>query len=160
MLKLVEGSDAPTWDGGARTLTIYLPKGEQAWITFSCGLGENQAEADANLDIHGHKETLTESGISSAKMKAAARGLSWIVSPGRTLRLVHATQKPLKKPEVKKGAVVRRRFGDTNAKISLHDTYVDGRTTQKIDMFAEWPMWEDNLRKPAPELLQQSVLLL
>ncbi len=156
LLKLAEGTSAPSWDSGSRTLTIFLPKGEQAWITFSSGLGADQSEADANLNIHGHKKTLTDGGQTGTKLKAAARGLSWLVSPSRTLRLVHATQKPLKKPEVKTGSVTRRGKGDTNAEISLTNTYVDARSTQKIDMFAEWPMWVDNLQKPAPELLQQS----
>lgn len=156
LLKLAEGNGAPTWDAATKTLTIFLPKGEQAWIDFSSGLGDNQAEADTNLDLHGHKKTLTDAGQSAGKIAAAARGLSWLISPARTLHLIHATQKPLKKPKVNAVNVAVRNFGATNADINIPDTYVHARTTQKIDMFAEWPMWVDDLNKDKPELLQQS----
>lgn len=156
LLKVVGGSGAPTWDAGTRTLTILLPKGEQAWIKFSSGLGSDQNEADENFTLHGHKQTLIESGSADAKLKAAARGLSWLISPARTLHIIHATQKPIKKPQTKKGAVTRRDFGDTNAEINLSEIYVHAKTTQKIDMFAEWDMEVDNIRKPEPEVLKQS----
>lgn len=156
LIKLAEGEAAPDWNAGSRTLTIFLPKSEQAWIKFSSGLGADQAEGDANLDLHGHKGTLSKSGLPGITISKAARGLNWLVSPSRTLHLMHATQKPLKKPNNKKGSVVERGFGYTRARIDLPDTYVHGRSTQKIDMFAEWDMWDDNLNKPAPELLKQS----
>ncbi len=156
LLKLAEGASAPSWDAGSKTLTVFLPKGEQAWLKFSSGLGEDQAEADANMDLHGHKGTLQDAGFTPSRIAAAARGLSWMISPARTLHLVHATQKPLKKPIVNAVNVSKREFGATNADINLPDTYVHARTTQKIDMFAEWPMWVDDVRKPGPELLQQS----
>ncbi|MCX6141188.1 MAG: hypothetical protein NTX15_10245 [Candidatus Kapabacteria bacterium] len=155
IIKLAEGSGAPTWDLGQRTLTIMLPKGEQAKILFSSSLGEKQTEADQNLDLLGHKGTLQAAGIAGAALAAASRGLSWLITPGRVLNLVHATQKPLKKPEVKAAVVALREFGGTNATINISDTYVHGRTTQKIDMNTEWMMKEDNLNKPGPEELQQ-----
>lgn len=155
IIRLAAGSGAPTWNSGTRTLTILLPKGEQAWVQFSSTLGADQGEANNNFDLHGHKGTLEKSGYTSSKLAAAARGLSWLVTPARTLHLVHATQKPLKKPKVISASVSMRNFGATNAGITIDNTYVDGRTTQKVDMHAGWPMWEDNLNKPAPELLEQ-----
>lgn len=155
IIKLAEGTGAPTWDAAQRTLTILLPKGEQAWILFSSSLGEKQAEADTNLSLLGHKGTLQAAGIAAGAMAAASRGLNWLITPGRTLHLVHATQKPLKKPEVKTAKVALREFGSTSATIDITETYVHGRTTQKIDMNAEWLMKEDNLNKKGPEDLQQ-----
>jgi hypothetical protein len=156
MLKLVEGDAAPAWDAVSRTLTVALQKGEQAWIKFSSGLGAEDGEANDNLGLHGQKAALQKSGANAGQLKAASYGLSWLISPARTLNLVHATQKPLKKPKVNSASVIERGFGYTRAKIDLPNTYVHGKTTQKVDMFAEWPMWVDNLNKPAPELLQQS----
>lgn len=155
MIRLATGSGAPTWNNGTKTLTILLPKGEQAWVQFSSSLGADQGEANTNFDLHGHKETLQKSGYTDTKLAAAARGLSWLVTPARTIHLVHATQKPLKKPKVISASVSTRNFGATNAGITIDNTYVDARSTQKVDMHAEWSMWEDNLNKPAPELLEQ-----
>lgn len=156
LVQLVTGSAKPEWNPGTRTLQIFLPKGEQAWIKFSSGMGQDQTEADANLSIHGLRGSLVSAGFGPDRIQAAARGLSWLVTPARTLHLVHATQKPLKKPMVNKVSVDRREFGGTNADINLPDTYVHARTTQKIDVFAEWEMWEDDVQKPAPVLQPQS----
>jgi hypothetical protein len=150
ILRLAEGSTEPSWDQGARTLTIFLPKGEQAWITFSSTLGENQAEADTRLSLLGHRQTLVSAGIAAGAMAAAARGLSWLITPGRTLHLVHATQRPLKKPAIRSATVSLREVGSTSATITVDDMYVHGRTTQKVDVHAEWMMNEDILANPAP----------
>ena len=156
LLKLESGNQPPSWDGATRTLSMYLPKGEQAWIKFSSGMGQDQTEADNNLDLHGHKKTMQDGGMSASQIAAAARGLSWLITPARTLHLTHATQKPLKKPIVNAASVIGREFGATNAEIDIPDTYVDARTTQKIDMFAEWSMWEDDPQKPTPLLVPYS----
>lgn len=155
LIAFAEGTQTPAWDAGTRTLTIYLPKGEQATIIFSSTLGADQAEADNNLGLLGQRQALVNAGVVGAAMSAAARGLSWLVTPGRTLQLVHATQRPLKKPELKKAKVTVREFGGTNAEITVDELYVHAKTTQKVDVHTEWPMWEDNLAKPAPQLLQQ-----
>lgn len=156
LLKVVGGTGKPSWDSGSRTLTINLPKGDQAWVRFSSGLGSDQSEADANLSLHGHKQTLIDGGTTGPKLLAAARGLSWLITPSRTLHIVHATQKPLKKPETKQAVVSKREFGATNAEINLKEIYVHAKTTQKVDIFAEWDMDVDNIRKPKPERLKQS----
>ncbi len=156
MLRMASGKTKPDWNPAARTLTVFLEKGEQAWIKLSSGLGATQTEGDANLDLHGHKGTLMDSSLPAGKIAAAARGLSWLVSPARTIHLVHATQKPLKKPKINAAEVSFRDFGATNADINIPDTTVHARTTQKIDVFSKWDMWVDNPQKPAPELQHQS----
>lgn len=158
LLRLEEGTTKPTWDSTSRTLSIFLAKGEQAWIRFSSSLGEKQDQASENLKVMGHSTTLTKAGFTASQMAAAGRGLSWLITPWRTLHLMHATQKPLKKPAVKKAAVSVRGFDSTNATIDVAETYVHGKTTQKIDMHAEWDMWEDNLQRKGPELLAQKAV--
>lgn len=155
LLKLDEGTEKPSWDAGTKTLTIRLPKGEQAWIRFSSSLGTDQTEADTRSALHGHMSTLNKANVTGGALKAAVRGLSWLITPGRTLHLVHATQKPLKKPKVVKGAVKGRWFDSTNARIHLTELYCDARSTQKVDISAHWEMDTDDVSKPAPEKLQQ-----
>jgi len=159
VIRLASGNGKPSWDPGTRVLTIFLPKGEQAWITFSSNVGETKTECGANLDMLGQWGTLGAAGLTPAALDAAARGLGWLVTPGRTLHLVHATQKPLKKPQIKDLSVYERFFGATEAGIRTTDTYVHARTSHKIDVNAEWDMWEDDPLKPEPVLLKQSAFV-
>ncbi|KAB2893888.1 MAG: hypothetical protein IAE64_01980 [Flavobacteriales bacterium] len=151
LLRLAEGNKKPVWEASSKTLTLFLPAGEQAWIQFSSGLGDKDSEAKHNLDLHGHKQTLIDAGLPAVQVHNAGRGLNWLISPARTLHLVHATQKPLKKPEIVKQSLKRRVFGGTDATISFKHIKVDARSTQKIDMFTDWKMWIDDVTKPKPE---------
>lgn len=151
ILKMVSGTTKPSWDTGTRTLTVYVEKGEQVQLTFSSNVGESETEATNNMAIHGMWKAVADAGLAPDQQKAAMRGLAWLVTPGRVLNLVHGTQKPLKKPAVKKGEVSFRDFSATDAEITLDDTYVHAKTSHKVDMHSEWSMWIDDVNKPLPE---------
>ncbi|MDZ4744666.1 MAG: hypothetical protein SGJ05_01540 [bacterium] len=155
IVQLAEGTSSPMWQPGARTLILSLPKGEQATIKFSSNMGETKAEAEEVSKVHGNIGTLTKAGVSGPAFDAALRGLSWMLTPGRTLHLVHATQKPLKKPEIKIASVYERVFGGTNAGIDFKNVYYHSHTTSKVDIHGEWKMWQDNLNEEGPVLLDQ-----
>lgn len=55
-LNLVEGSDPPQWDPGARLLTVGLPKAEIARVRLSCFVNP------ADLEIMGIRQWLSEAG--------------------------------------------------------------------------------------------------
>lgn len=155
IVQLNEGTSSPMWQPGARTLILSLPKGEQAAIRFSSNMGETLAEAEETSKVHGNLGTLTKAGVSGPALDAALRGLTWMLTPGRTLYLVHATQKPLKKPEIKVATVYERVFGGTNAGIDFKNVYYHAHTTSKVDIHGEWKMWQDNLNEDGPVLLDQ-----
>lgn len=155
ILKLASGNKKPSWDAGLRTLTVYVDKGEQVAITFSSTVGETETECKANMELHGMWKAVKEAGLPPDQERAALRGLAWLVTPGRTINLVHATQKPLKKPAVNKALVSLREFSATDAQITIDDTFVHAKTSHKVDMHAEWSMWIDDVNKAAPEEHQE-----
>jgi len=155
LLKLESGTKKPSWDSGARTLSVYVDKGEQVQLTFSSNVGETETEAISNMAIHGMWKAVADAGLAPDQQKAAMRGLAWLITPGRVLNLVHGTQKPLKKPAVKTGSVTFRDFSATDAEITLEDTYVHAKTSHKVDMHSEWSMWIDDVNKPLPEEHQE-----
>lgn len=160
LLRLAEGTAAPAWDAAQRTLTLYLPKGEQAWITLGSTVGDTTADAVQAMKIHGVWGRYQGAGLGAAKLQALARGLGWLVTPGRTLHLVHATQRPLTVPLNKNMPKPVRDFGATWADVAFPTIELHGRTTQKIDMFARWTMDVDDVLDEAPKQQpQQSIVL-
>lgn len=151
LLSLAEGTGAPSWSPDKRLLTVYLAKGEQAWMTFGSSVGETLAEAQTNLETIGLWDAYKGAGHMAARLEALARGLGWIVTPGRTLHLVHATQRPLTKPEVGAIPVNERAFGATWVDLRFDPVTVHGKTTQKVDVTATWSMDTDDPLKPEPE---------
>lgn len=155
IIQLTEGSSSPMWQPGNRTVILSLPKGEQATIRFSSNMGETKEESEEVSRVHGNIGNLTKAGVSGPAFDAALRGLTWMLTPGRTLHLVHATQKPLKKPEIISASVYERVFGGTNAGIDFKNVYYHSHTTSKVDVHGEWKMWQDNLNEEGPVLLDQ-----
>lgn len=158
LLRLAEGSGAPTWDAATRTLSVFLPKGEQAWVTLGSTVGDTQADAMQAMALHGLWGRYTNAGHGAAKLQALARGLGWLVTPGRTVHLVHATQRPLTNPANKNMPKPKRDFGATWADVEFPLIEVHGRTTQKIDMLAEWEMDVDDILEQAPVRQKQGAL--
>ena len=159
LIGLRSGTGKPSWDAGSRTLWIEVPVGHTVALTFSSNCGETLAEAQTRLQLHGLWQAVKARAGSAGREAAAARGLSWTMTPGRTLTLVHATQKPLKRPSLNKAAVTIRQAASTNATIGYSDIFVHGRTSQKIDMYAEWDMWYDNLAEPAPRKIKEQTVV-
>ncbi|MCU0330002.1 MAG: hypothetical protein MUC47_03370 [Candidatus Kapabacteria bacterium] len=151
MLTLAEGTQQPAWNAASRTLTVYLPKGEQAWITFGSTVGDTQAECNDVVKLHGLWDNYASAGLAPQRLESLARGLGWQITPGRTLHLVHATQRPLTAPVIDTAPTVARGFGDTSADLVFTGVDVHGRTTQKVDVVSSWLMDTDDPLKDAPE---------
>lgn len=66
---------------------------------------------------------------------SAGRGQHWMITPSRTITLVHAVQQPLALPQLQ--IVADRRINDTGAylrgKIDIHP-----KSTSKVELLAEW----------------------
>jgi hypothetical protein len=159
LLRLAEGNAAPAWDAATRTLSVFLPKGDQAWITLGSTVGDTAADAMQAMGLHGLWGRYTNAGHGAAKLQALARGLGWLVTPGRTVHLVHATQRPLTTPANKNMPKPKRAFGATWADVVFPLIELHGRTTQKIDMLAEWMMDVDDILEPAPVQQDQKILV-
>ena len=134
-LRVVEGDGPPGWDAASRVLTVELPKAVQADVRISSVLDEHR------LDEHGAwravMRRVASSGADLAPYVQLARtGRLWAVTPARTVRLVHALQRPLHAPDVI-ALRARRELGATwtllAGEVRLH-----GASTDRIDLEASW----------------------
>lgn len=133
-----EGSKAiPQWDADTRTLTIFLRKGEIAPIRYSCAVRPDRIDELALPDWSG-------AGWSSSVARLATFGAHWMMTPDRTLTLVHATQHPVC-PPVFRQLNQERPDGATYADFG-RETLVayHARSTGQLEVLAEWMEWDDS----------------
>ncbi|MEN6559532.1 MAG: hypothetical protein ABFD52_01995 [Acidobacteriota bacterium] len=77
--------------------------------------------------------------------KIALDGAHWMMTPSRTVTLVHAVQQPLGRPGAKAFGV-RRGLGETHAVFEA-ELNVHGSSSQKFDLAAVWKEPVDNVRE-------------
>ncbi len=87
-----------------------------------------------------------------ALRKIALQGSHWMMTPFRTVTIVHAVQQPLGKPGAKKFLVVRGP-GETHASFDA-SLDVHGPSSAKFDLLAEWKEPVDNINEPAWRMLE------
>jgi hypothetical protein len=134
----------PEWDAGARVLTVYLPKAEVAEVPYASFLGPD------DLAVMGIWDWLEQASPGNLDLlrRIALDGRHWMITPRRTLVLVHAVQQPLRPPAFG-GPTPQRGLGQTFA--TLQDTLqVHGKSTAKLDLRAEWSEWVDAPAEPEP----------
>ncbi|MFJ5774577.1 hypothetical protein [Streptomyces sp. NPDC093094] len=76
----------------------------------------------------------------------AEHGRNPLVSPPRTVTMVHAVQRPLAHPTGR--FLAARRMGDTDAELETSAFHIDVRSTGRIDVQAEWTDVEDIAPEP------------
>ncbi len=81
----------------------------------------------------------------------AVQGVHWMITPNRKLTLVHAVQQPLVVPQFQ-SLKATKRIGDTFARIS-DAIPIDGNSTAKVDILAEWNEPVDQLAEPEPAII-------
>jgi hypothetical protein len=121
-------ADPPQWDEVNRVLTLFLAKGQVAVVPYSTqpsddgrpSLGPVAWVSPASSDLQGQIEL----------------GCHWLVSPARTMSLVHAVQRPLR-PGVFISAEATKDIGSTVAKIAGRMA-IDPATTGTITLLAAW----------------------
>jgi hypothetical protein len=125
--------DPPHWDPATRVLTVFLAKGETALVPYS------SVPRDDRLDWLGAVRWLAAAAGSDLE-RHIALGCHWMVSPARTMTLVHAVQRPLAPASLSK-ADPGRTLGATFVTISGR-MRLDPVTTGQVTLLAEW---EDEL---------------
>ncbi len=136
----------PHWDAAARVLTVYLAKAEQVTIMASSYLSV------ADVGVMGMCKWLDDCRRSTpALLDMAVQGAHSMITPARAIRLVHAVQQPLLEPEYRDLSVFKVQKGDTFA--VLDDLFpIDGKSTAKFEVVAEWDEPVDDLNKPKWEV--------
>lgn len=95
--------------------------------------------------------------------KIALDGSHWMMTPPRTVTLIHAVQQPLGRPGAKSFGV-KRALGQTHASFDA-DLEIHGSSSQKFDLAAVWKEPVDNVREStwrmidgAAHVLEQTLL--
>lgn len=141
-IRLVEGSGEPEWKD--RVFTIFLPKAAIVEISYA------SFWAPEALERYSALMPRLQVGANGVKVKETAnKGLHWMFSPWRKIRLVHAVQQPLEAPVMSKLTRVERDYNDTSAQL-LTTIKVHGASTEKMDLAAQWTEWIDDLSQPEP----------
>jgi hypothetical protein len=122
-------ADQPRFDAATRTLFIPLPKAIRARLRLSV---RPTKEA---LKLLGVWSWLTP-GQQAALEKRALNGQHWMLTPWRTIELVHAVQRPLIAPEILK-ITVGRGSDDTHASPHFVAT-CSIKSTDHLDLLAQW----------------------
>lgn len=139
----------PHWDEKKRLLTVYLPKAARATVRYSSYLSQ------ADLDQHGIWDWLAVDDPASPLRGQAESGAHWMITPPRTLELVHAVQRPLKRAGFSKLDAVRA-IGQTTVQLSgvlqLHVA-----STGRIDVIGLWNELLDDPEKGVRREVRQSV---
>jgi hypothetical protein len=185
-LAIVEGLTAPVWDAPNRALTVYLPKSAVVQIPLSCYINA------ADLSVMGvwawMRENFEAQQLNAMQDPSAGELLTFVndvialitrltveggnelMTPSRTLTLVHAVQQPLRHPIFLQLPVVhqpkhpifasalRNLFTPITAWRShnSHDTVllggleIHGQSSAKIDLEARWLEVTDDPSLPAP----------
>jgi hypothetical protein len=137
-------ADAPQWDAGARTLTLFLPKGHIARLRYA------SFAHDRLIDHFGLPRWHDDADAAKKLRAEAMAGANWMMTPWRDLTLVHATQQPVCEPAM--SAVFALRWpGDTHALLRAQSVRLHGPSTGKFEIVGAWEEWIDDPAQPEPK---------
>jgi hypothetical protein len=159
-LQLAEGDGPPTVMSEtvqvgpnqveARVLRVCLPKAQSRTIRLSCYPTEAGLEALAVqhwITAWANDPANGATPDQKAALTAAASGGLALLSPQREITLLHAVQQPLVVPDLGQLTVNNRPPGATYT--HLEGTIpLDGQSTARLDLEAEWDEWVDEPGKP------------
>lgn len=120
---------APTYDAESHTVVVPLPKGVRARMRLA------MKPSPRTLELLGAWRWLSDADRAQLEDMALA-GRHWMLTPWRTLELVHAVQRPLITPEITKHAISRA-FGVTEVWPRFQAT-CSLESTDRLDLMAEW----------------------
>ncbi len=135
----------PKWDESTRELSLFVPKGRIVRLRYSSFVHK------ALLQTFGIPQWVNDSGERNKVLAAANLGCAWMITPHRSLTLVHATQQPICMPELIK-LQVQRQHGDQHAMLDAQ-LRLHGPSSGKFEIEAVWKEWVDDLEKPEPLLV-------
>jgi hypothetical protein len=129
------GAPTVSTDADETQVRYALPKAESARVRLS-----SYPVAD-DLDLSAIWAMIEASNAPAAVKEGLRsqilRGWHWMISPFRTLRLIHAVRRPLKPPAFQANWSVNRQAGETFARISgLLD--FSRKSTGRVDLHASW----------------------
>jgi hypothetical protein len=139
VVRVREGTGAPAYDAARHELVVPLPKGVRCTCRLAC---LPSAEALTILGPYQWaRERLRQESAPPVQLRAftrrVERGEAWAITPWVELDLVHATQRPLVRPDATRFDLVPRARDATHADYVIH-ARCSVETTGRIDVNAIW----------------------
>lgn len=132
----------PAWDEHARVLTLFVPKGRVVRLRYSSFV------APGFIATFGLPQWVQDEREQARVRRMALLGCAWMMTPYRSLVLVHATQQPVCEPQFL-SLSADRQPGEQRARL-LARIQLHGPSTGKIEVEADWEEWEDKPEAPRP----------
>lgn len=132
-------ADAPHYDENTRKLMIPLPKAARAKLRLSV---KPSPEALSVLGIWNwlskaqRNKIIVVNGQTKTLKRLALDGQHWMLTPWRTIELVHAVQRPLITPEVTDLDI--RRDANQTFVLPIFTTPCSIKSTDRVDLRATW----------------------
>jgi hypothetical protein len=186
LVTIGEGNVAPRWDPSKRVLAVALPKSSVASVELSSYVNEGDlmimgvwtwlreyfTARELQAIQGGFADTMLtwSSDIVALLTRLVLEGGHEMITPSRTLVMVHAVQQPLGRPQFVQLPVVHlpadiiyasalrnsftpitawRSVGSHNA-VLLGALKIHGASSVQIDLEARWLEYEDDLTNPGP----------
>ncbi|MCT0208261.1 hypothetical protein KQ305_11180 [Synechococcus sp. CS-1332] len=145
-IELVDvGADAlaqPAFDATTRVLRIPLAKGERA--TLRLAMAPRKRDLFERMGLWQWLDPATQQQIE----ETAIDGRCWLFSPWQDIDLVHAVQRPLIRPIILR-LEVSRSTGETRVLPRILTT-CSLKSTDRLDLLAQWHEPQDDPASPAP----------
>ena len=150
-LVVVEGNLPPVWDDAQRTLTVALLPAAIAQVRVQSLFG-------GDIEHLGLWRWLVEA-LEKGELSPQAfdevsmlmrESRHWMVTPFRTLTLVHAVQQPLAEPSLEMRA---GRWHAETAAALVGDVRFHAPSTAKLDLLADWQETRDDVTKDSWEIV-------
>ncbi|MFE6068492.1 hypothetical protein [Streptomyces sp. NPDC056525] len=149
-LRLVEAASGCTISLNQETLTVALGPAEQVTLDIPTCM------KNRDVQIFGIGAWLGVDPSNPATFQDITNGRVRLITPSRSVTLVHAVQRPLKDPT---GRLTPQRIaGDTSTVLGTGALQFDIRSTGRLDLRAEWTDHED-LRPDPPILRKRQVFV-
>ncbi len=187
LLSLEEATAKPEWDAAKRELTVSLQKGAMVSVDLSSYLSESDLTLMGVWNwlreyFEAREIAAMQSGIADYFLgttgdlialltRLVLEGGHEMITPARTLVMVHAVQQPLGRPQFVQLPVVHRpadpifasalrnsftpitawRSHGSHSAVLLGALEINGSSTSRIDLLARWLEYSDDPSQPAPQ---------
>lgn len=184
-LVIADGKNQPKWDPAQRVLAVYLPKATETDVPLSSYLNPDDVILMGVWDwLRQYLEFAELQSIQNGGPVYPSDGMALLtqltlegghpmITPARTLTLVHAVQQPLGRPEFTMLPVARPagqssalansfspltawRALDSHSTVLLGGLEIHGKSTSKVDIQASWRESIDDPAEPGPKQLPAS----
>jgi hypothetical protein len=118
-----------------RIVRVGLPKAETLRVPYSCYVDDEALDVSAIWALMESAPGVTDDDLKQWR-DFAHRGRLWMLTPSRTMTLVHAVRQPLKTPEFVNPGITRQ-SGSTLAQLIGGMTF-SRKSTSRVDVRARW----------------------